>query len=63
VDIVDSGTGLSDLPASLCSLADRYDNPMPESTVSPQSGTKNFATVFTASETEGGFAVRKDTVD
>ncbi len=31
-DKVDSGVGLSYLPASLCSLAGRYDNPMPEST-------------------------------
>jgi hypothetical protein len=31
-DIVDSGIGLSYRPASLCSLADRLDNPMPEST-------------------------------
>ncbi len=40
-DIVDSGIGLSDRPASLCSLAGQYDNPMQESTISPQSGTKN----------------------
>ncbi len=29
VDIVDSGIGLLYRPASLCSLAGRYDNPMP----------------------------------
>jgi hypothetical protein len=29
---------------SLCSLAGRYDNPMPESTLSPQSGTMNLTT-------------------
>jgi hypothetical protein len=42
-DIVDS---------SLCSLAGRYDNPMPELTWSPQSGSMNMATVigYTASE-------------
>ncbi len=34
-DIVDSGLGLSYRPASLCSLTGRYDNPMPESTLSP----------------------------
>ncbi len=31
---------------SLCSLAGRYDNRMPESTFSPLSGTKNLATGF-----------------
>ncbi len=39
-DIVDSGIGLSCRPASLCSLADRYDNPMPESTISPRQGLR-----------------------
>ncbi len=39
--IVDSGIYRYD---SLCSLADRYDNPMPESTLSLQSGTMNLAT-------------------
>jgi hypothetical protein len=34
-DIVDSGIGLSYRPVSLCSLAGRYDNPMPESTFFP----------------------------
>ncbi len=35
-DIVDSGIGLSYRPAtSLCSLTDRYDNPIPESSISP----------------------------
>ncbi len=43
-DIVDSGIGFSYRPASLCSLAGRYDNPMPESTVCPQSGTTKLAT-------------------
>jgi hypothetical protein len=32
-DIVHSGIGLPYRPASLCSLADRYDNPMPELTL------------------------------
>ncbi len=41
--IVDSGIGLSYLPASLCSLAGRYNNPMTELTLSPQSGTTNLA--------------------
>jgi hypothetical protein len=36
--IVDSGIGLMYKPASLCSLAGRHDNPMPKSTLSPQSG-------------------------
>ncbi len=46
--IVDSGLWLSYRPTSPCSLADRYDNPMPESDfcISPHSGTKNFATGF-----------------
>jgi hypothetical protein len=39
-----SGIGLSYKPASLYSLAGRHDKPMPESTISPQSGTKNKAT-------------------
>jgi hypothetical protein len=43
-NIVDSGIGLSYRPASLCSLAGRYVNPMPESTLSHQSGTTNLAT-------------------
>ncbi len=34
---------LSYRPASLCSLSDRHDNPMSESTISPQSGTTNLA--------------------
>ncbi len=44
--IVDSEIGLSYQPASLCSLAGRYDNPMPKSTLSPQSGTMNLATLL-----------------
>jgi hypothetical protein len=36
-DIVDSGIGMSYRPASLCSLAGRYDNRMPDSTLSPAS--------------------------
>ncbi len=43
-DIVDSGIGLLYRPASLFSLGGRYDNPMPESTLSPQSGTMNLTT-------------------
>ncbi len=35
-DIVDSGIELSYRPASQCSLSGRYDNPMPESSLSPQ---------------------------
>ncbi len=37
-DKVDSGKGLSYRPANLCSHAGRYDNPMPESTLSPRQG-------------------------
>jgi hypothetical protein len=33
-DIVDSGIGLSHRPTRLHRLAGRYDNPMPESTIS-----------------------------
>ncbi len=45
-DIVDSSIGLlyRYWPASLCSLAGLYDNPLPESTISPQLGIKNLAT-------------------
>ncbi len=39
-DIIDSGMGLSYRPASLCSLAGRYDNPMSESTISPSQGLR-----------------------
>jgi hypothetical protein len=46
--IVDSGIWLSYRPTSLCSLAGRYDNPMPEKALSPQSGTMNLDTDFTA---------------
>ncbi len=38
-DKVDSSIGLSSRPVRLHRLAARYDNPMPEPTVSPQSGT------------------------
>jgi hypothetical protein len=41
--VVDSVIGLLYRSAGLCSLADRYDNPMPESTISPSSGTMNLA--------------------
>jgi hypothetical protein len=44
-DMVDSGIRLSYRPASLCSLVSRYDNPMPESTLTPQSESVNLATV------------------
>ncbi len=37
-DIVDSGIGLSYRPTSLRSLAGRYNNPLPESTLSPSQG-------------------------
>ncbi len=43
-DIYDSGIGLSYRLARLCTLASRYDNLLPESTLSPQSGTMNLAT-------------------
>ncbi len=45
-DKVDSGIGLSYRPAGLHRLADRYDNPMPTSTLSSHSGTMNFATAL-----------------
>ncbi len=35
------GIGLSYRPASLCSLVDWYDNPIPQSTFSFQSATMN----------------------
>ncbi len=43
-DTVDTGIGMSYRPASQCSLAGRYDKPLPELTLSPQSGTMNLAT-------------------
>jgi hypothetical protein len=44
-DKVDHGIGLSYRPAAgLHRLEGRYDNPMPESTLSPHSGTMNLAT-------------------
>ncbi len=43
-DIVDSGIRFSYRPASLCSLAGRYDNLMLKSTLSPKPGTKNLVT-------------------
>ncbi len=46
-DIIDSGIGLSYRPGSLCvlcSLAGRYNNPMPQSTLSTESGIMNLAT-------------------
>jgi hypothetical protein len=36
--------GLAFRPTSLCSLAGQNDSPMLELTISPQSGTMNFAT-------------------
>ncbi len=42
-DIVDYGIGLSFQTASI-SLAGQYENPMPESSLSPQSETKNLTT-------------------
>ncbi len=47
-DKVDSGIGLSYRPAKLHRLAGRYDNPMPESTISPIQELMNVATVFSA---------------
>ncbi len=38
-DKVNSGIGLSYRTASPCSLAGRYNNPMPELAISPQSGS------------------------
>ncbi len=43
-DKVDYGIGLSYRPAKLHRLAGRYDNPMLDLTLYPQSGTKNLAT-------------------
>jgi len=43
-DEVNSGIGLSYRPSSPCSLASQNDNPMPELTLSPQSGSMNSAT-------------------
>jgi hypothetical protein len=46
---VDYSIRLSSRPASLCSLTPcRYDNPMPELTLSPQSGTKNLPSAYLA---------------
>ncbi len=45
-DIVGSGIGLSYRPARLHRQAGRYDNPMPESIISPQLWTKNLASVL-----------------
>ncbi len=42
--VVDSGIAFLYRPASLCRLLDRYNNPMPESTLSPKSGTMNLTT-------------------
>jgi hypothetical protein len=44
--IADSGIRLSYRPARLHRMAGRYDNSMPESAISPHSGTKNLATVL-----------------
>jgi hypothetical protein len=38
--LVDSGIVLLYRPTSLCILAGRYDNPMPESSISPRQGLK-----------------------
>ncbi len=45
-DKVDYGIGLSYRPATLCSLMVQYNNPMPLSTLSRQSGTMNWAPVL-----------------
>ncbi len=45
-DKVNSGTGLSYRPASLCSLTGLYENPMPESTLAPQLETMNLDTAL-----------------
>ncbi len=39
-------------PTTVCSLAGRYDNPMPESTISPQPGTKNLVSGATQKTVE-----------
>ncbi len=49
-NIVDSGIGLSDRPARLHRLPGQYDNPMTESTICSQSGTKNLASDPTTSK-------------
>ncbi len=41
-----SGIGLSYRPATLHRLSGRYDNPRPESTIAPRSGTMNLASVY-----------------
>jgi hypothetical protein len=51
-DKVDSGIGLSYRQANLCSLAGRYDNPMPKSTLSPLSGSMHFAADADAQTTD-----------
>jgi hypothetical protein len=38
--VVEYGIGLSYRSASLCSLAVRYDNPLPEATISPSQGLR-----------------------
>ncbi len=43
-DKVNSGRGLSYRPSRLHGLAGQYDNPMPESTLSPSQGSMNSAT-------------------
>jgi hypothetical protein len=57
--VVDSRIGLLNQPASLCSLAARCDNPMPGSTISYQSVTKNFETVakFTVPKVDSGMGL------
>jgi hypothetical protein len=44
--IADFGIGSSYRPSRLHKLKGRYDNPMPESTISLQSGTKNWASLL-----------------
>jgi hypothetical protein len=45
-DNVNSGIRLSYWPARLCGLAGRYDNPMPELTLSPSQESMNSATAL-----------------
>ncbi len=54
-DKVNSGIGLSYRSASPCSLACRYDNPMPESTLSPSQRSMNSATGKTRCRTPAFF--------
>jgi hypothetical protein len=49
-DKVNSGIGFSYRPAGLHRLAGRYDNPMPELTISPQVSDREFGLRYLASK-------------